>query len=144
MELSHFQSLFFIVFSGLQDIPRRSKFSVYISQDGDNPEIKEAIEEYKNWTKRLQHIRKAEIAADQAATAYLAQHYRWALNHVFNQRNHTHLIVLEDDLLLSTDALILFEQTAPLLDLDPVQKTPFSSFFPLISLLVDLVRFLLE
>ena len=38
---------------------------------------------------------------------------------MFFQGNHSHVIIIEDDMLFSPDFLALFEATAPLLELDP-------------------------
>eukprot|EP00494_Astrolonche_serrata_P025944 UN26205 len=40
-------------------------------------------------------------------TVYIARHYGWALNNVFNE-NHSHVIVLEDDMIFSKDFLEIF------------------------------------
>ena len=45
----------------------------------------------------------------QAGHAWLSQHYRWGLSKLFEERGHSHAIILEDDMLLSPDFLTLFE-----------------------------------
>ena len=47
----------------------------------------------------------------QAGHAWLSQHYRWGLKKVF-QEGHSHVIILEDDMLFSPDFLTLFEVSA--------------------------------
>ncbi len=55
----------------------------------------------------------------QAGHAWLTQHYGWALNRVFLERGHSHVIILEEDMVFSPDFLRFFEATAPLLEADP-------------------------
>ena len=55
----------------------------------------------------------------QPGHAWLTQHYKWGLDRVFFQGNHSHVIIIEDDMLFSPDFLALFEATAPLLERDP-------------------------
>ena len=49
----------------------------------------------------------------------IQQHYSFILSELFEKRRHSHVIVLEDDLQLSSSLLEFFEQTASLLDEDP-------------------------
>lgn len=56
---------------------------------------------------------------EQPGHAWLAQHYGRALRRAFDERNHSHVVVVEDDMLLSADFLRLFLAAAPLLDADP-------------------------
>jgi alpha-1,3-mannosyl-glycoprotein beta-1,2-N-acetylglucosaminyltransferase len=44
--------------------------------------------------------------------------FQWSLDRVF-ENGHSHMIVMEDDLLASPDFLAYFEQTRGLLDSDP-------------------------
>ena len=55
----------------------------------------------------------------QPGHAWLAQHYKWGLDRVFLERKHSHVIIVEDDMLFSPDFLAYFYVTAPLLDRDP-------------------------
>ena len=55
----------------------------------------------------------------QPGHAWLARHYKWGLDRVFLQRKHSHVIIVEDDMLFSPDFLSYFQATAPLLDQDP-------------------------
>ena len=45
-------------------------------------------------------------------------HYQFLLKELFEKRQHSHVIVLEDDFSLSTDLLYYFKQTAALLEAD--------------------------
>eukprot|EP01060_Flectonema_neradi_P026671 TRINITY_DN3587_c0_g2_i1.p1 TRINITY_DN3587_c0_g2~~TRINITY_DN3587_c0_g2_i1.p1 ORF type:complete len:490 (+),score=101.83 TRINITY_DN3587_c0_g2_i1:725-2194(+) len=52
------------------------------------------------------------------ATMYLAKHYKWALDEILEKRDHSHAIILEDDLVVSVDFISMMEQAAPMLDID--------------------------
>lgn len=55
----------------------------------------------------------------QPGHAWLSQHYKWALDRAFLEEGHSHVIIVEDDMLFSPDFLHFFESTAVLLDHDP-------------------------
>lgn len=55
----------------------------------------------------------------QPGHAWLSQHYKWALDRVFLEQQHSHAIIVEDDMLFSPDFLHFFQATAVLLDRDP-------------------------
>ncbi|KAK9822623.1 hypothetical protein WJX81_000062 [Elliptochloris bilobata] len=68
------------------------------------------------------------LGSNQTAHAYVAQHYKWSLDRVFElARGHSHAIVLEDgaevawyaDMELSPDFITFFKVTAVLLEADP-------------------------
>lgn len=40
----------------------------------------------------------------QPGSAWLAQHYGWALERVFSEQGHSHVVILEDDMLFSPGA----------------------------------------
>ena len=44
----------------------------------------------------------------QPGHAWLTQHYKWALDRAFHERGHSHVIVVEDDMIFSPDFLTLF------------------------------------
>ena len=46
-------------------------------------------------------------------------HYQFVLQELFERRNHSHVIILEDDLGLSPDLLNFYKQTSQLLEADP-------------------------
>ena len=117
----------------LQRADLAGKMKVYVSVDGDEDGetaalVEERREEWKNLV-HLVHPRQpiAPISKDvhgrvvptkAPGTMYLARHYKWALSEVLLKREHTHAIVVEDDMLVSKDFISLFEQTAPLLAKD--------------------------
>jgi alpha-1,3-mannosyl-glycoprotein beta-1,2-N-acetylglucosaminyltransferase len=45
--------------------------------------------------------------------------YTWAIDRIFLEKKHSHLIIAEDDMLFSPDFVAYFKQTAVLLDRDP-------------------------
>lgn len=49
----------------------------------------------------------------------LAQHFGWALEHLFNKALHPRVIVLEDDIEIAADFFDYFSAVEPLLDADP-------------------------
>ena len=72
--------------------------------------------EWKHWNRE----RIPQLYEGQAANAWLSQHYEYAIARVFGEssQNHSHIIIIEDDMLFSRDFLRLFESTAWLLDVD--------------------------
>ena len=54
----------------------------------------------------------------QEGHAWLAQHYKWGLDRAFIERQHSHVIIVEDDMLFSPDFLRYFEAMAVLLERD--------------------------
>ena len=55
----------------------------------------------------------------QPGHAWLSQHYKWALDKAFLEKQHSHVIIVEDDMLFSPDFLHFFAATAVLLEQDP-------------------------
>lgn len=97
------------------------RYPVFISQDGSDAGVAEVIHRfaalfphYHFW----QRPRKP-VWVDQVAAAWLAQHFKYALEKVLVERNHSHVIILEDDMLFASDFLSLFESTSYLLEADP-------------------------
>jgi len=113
----------------LTNIAGLKGFSVYVSQDGTDVQVAATARTfggergdlappvtrgYELW----QHPRGA-VPPRSAGHVYVAYHYKWALDRVFNEYNHSHAILVEDDMLFSIDFLRYFEATAPLLEVDP-------------------------
>ena len=73
-----------------------SMLPVYVSQDGDHAPTA-AVARRFNVT-LWQRPRVPLLSPKQQGQAYLAQHYKWALDRVLLERNHSHAIVLEDDM----------------------------------------------
>lgn len=60
--------------------PGLSDFSLYVSQDGQHPDLTDLPAKYSGSNLHLlHHTRKWLLSADQSGTAYLAQHYKWLL-----------------------------------------------------------------
>lgn len=55
----------------------------------------------------------------QPGHAWLAQHYKWGLDRAFLEKSHSHVIILEDDMIFAADFLHYFEAMAVLLEADP-------------------------
>jgi alpha-1,3-mannosyl-glycoprotein beta-1,2-N-acetylglucosaminyltransferase len=100
-------------------------FSVYVSQDGDDTKVHAVIDELRprfaaaRKYERLARRHVVEGHARTGGTAYLAQHYKTALDNVFVRRRHDWAIIVEDDMIFSPDFLGYFRDTAPLLVADP-------------------------
>ena len=95
-----------------------SRFRLYVSQDGSSPDLTQLLSPYPNLT-LMHRQREALLSPTQGGTAYLAQHYKWAFDELFFRRQHSHVVVVEDDMLVSPDFFLLFRDAAPLLDEDP-------------------------
>lgn len=101
----------------LESVVGAGRFPVYVSQDGDDAATAAVARSHNVvlWQRpRIPLLNRA-----QAGQAYLAQHYKWAFDRIFFEHNHSHAIVLEDDMLFSPDFFSYFDQTAPLLEEDP-------------------------
>ena len=73
-----------------------STLPVYVSQDGDHAPTA-AVARRFNVT-LWQRPRVPLLSPGQQGQAYLAQHYKWALDRVLLEQKHSHAIVLEDDM----------------------------------------------
>jgi alpha-1,3-mannosyl-glycoprotein beta-1,2-N-acetylglucosaminyltransferase len=105
--------------------PGVEKFTLYVSQDAGPkvPDLSDLPLKYSGSDLHLmRHPRTPLLSPDQSATAYLAQHYKWVLDRLFlaeHGRRHSHVVIMEDDMLVASDFLTLFSETAALLDSDP-------------------------
>jgi len=105
--------------TSLTSTPGHEHFRLYVSQDGSQPDLTDLSQQFGFIY--LRRERKPLLQPDQSATAYLAQHYKSILSRLFdpNQMNHSHVIVIEDDMIFSPDFFTLFIDTADLLNRDP-------------------------
>jgi len=105
--------------ASLFSVEGASALPVYVSQDGDHAPTA-AVARRFNVT-LWQRPRVPLLSPGQQGQAYLAQHYKWALDRVLlgDAQNHSHAIVLEDDMVFSPDFVRFFAQTAWLLRADP-------------------------
>lgn len=102
----------------------------YISQDGDEGGTRDVAKRAGDFT-YVSHPRTLPpllLVNDEQGqpketpgTMYLAAHYKWILDYLFTSgpTQHSHVIILEDDMRVSHDVLEMFEALAPLLEVDP-------------------------
>ncbi|DBA72905.1 TPA: hypothetical protein ACH3X2_009866 [Trebouxia sp. C0005] len=114
--------------SSLAELSGLDKVTVYISQDGQDMAVKDVIHKFEEGplappkTRRFEHWQRErlpQLGHDQPGHAWLSQHYKWALDQAFLQKGHSHVIIVEDDMLFSPDFLHFFAATAVLLEQDP-------------------------
>ena len=88
--------------ASLFSVEGASALPVYVSQDGDHAPTA-AVARRFNVT-LWQRPRVPLLSPGQQGQAYLAQHYKWALDRVLlgDAQNHSHAIVLEDDMVWSS------------------------------------------
>ena len=102
-----------------------SHYDVYVSQDGGHEATQEVASKVANQHPTLVSFwqkERPEFKVDDPkvpAWGFVAQHYKWVLDRIFEDENHSHVIIVEDDMELAVDFLTLFEKTAYLLDKDP-------------------------
>ncbi|KGN43345.1 alpha-1,3-mannosyl-glycoprotein 2-beta-N-acetylglucosaminyltransferase [Cucumis sativus] len=98
-----------------------SKYPVFVSQDGSNPDVKNKALSYDRLT-YMQHLDYAEVETERPGEliAYykIARHYKWALDQLFYKHNFSRVIILEDDMEIAPDFFSYFEAAAILLDKD--------------------------
>lgn len=96
----------------LLGLPGLEAFAVYISQDGNDsavaatvrsrtPALRGTARSFTHW----QRPRIPVLGPKQPGYAWLAQHYRWALDRVFLEQGHSHVVIVEDDMVFSPGAL---------------------------------------
>ena len=101
----------------------------YISQDGDEFQtqaVAMSFDQFTYWshprtlpdTLTLNTTDESLRTKPTPDTMFLAAHYKWALDKLFFEKNHSHVIVVEDDMRVSSDFIQFFEMAAPLLDED--------------------------
>lgn len=113
----------------LAGLPQLKKFAVYVSQDGHSSSVAAIV---TAWQRRLrkkarkfEHWQRPRVplkghSHKQLGHAWLSQHYKWGLDRVFHAPlSHSHVIVVEDDMVFSPDFLHFFQVTAVLLEKDP-------------------------
>ncbi|KAL3908214.1 MAG: hypothetical protein SGPRY_009886 [Prymnesium sp.] len=98
--------------ASLEAVERAGILPVFVSQDGNHSATAAVARSHRV---TLWQRPRIPMLKYQSGQAYLAQHYKWALDRIFLERHYSHAIVLEDDMLFSPDFLSYFEQTAWLL-----------------------------
>nr|CAD1830642.1 unnamed protein product [Ananas comosus var. bracteatus] len=98
-----------------------SKFPLFVSQDGTNPDVKSKALSYSQIT-YMQHVDLEPVHTERPGEliAYykIARHYKWALDKLFTKHNFNRVIILEDDMEIAPDFFDYFEATSTLLDND--------------------------
>ena len=120
--------------------PGGSAFPVYVSQDGDNADVRRVIE--KHGARRLVHprttlrVKPGTYLAKFPGYAYLSVHYGWALRTLFGMEAggsggggggasgggggpYEGVVILEEDIEVAADFWSYFTATAALLEADP-------------------------
>ena len=98
-----------------------NEFTVYVSCD-DSPNREQLLKAAGELGIPATHHWRATPASSQYASAPLAKiahHFKYVFEQAFTNYGHSHLILLEDDLVPAPDFLSLFRSTAHLLDQDP-------------------------
>ncbi|GMT33654.1 hypothetical protein PFISCL1PPCAC_24951, partial [Pristionchus fissidentatus] len=102
-----------------------ARFPIVVSQDGDARDVAEAIDPFVKKAGSLFHIQHSKVEPTQKMLKsdknyfFIAQHYKWALDHVFREMGYSHVIVTEDDLDMAEDFFSYFAAMKPLLEKDP-------------------------
>ena len=89
-----------------------SRFAVYVSQDGGEERVAQVVAaaapllarraaRFAHWQKLP---RVAALGPRQQGHAWLAQHYKWGMDRVFLEEGHSHVVVVEDDMIFSPGA----------------------------------------
>ncbi|MCD7464014.1 hypothetical protein HAX54_051912 [Datura stramonium] len=98
-----------------------SKYPLFISQDGSNPDVRKLALSYDQLT-YMQHLDFEPVHTERPGEliAYykIARHYKWALDQLFHKHNFSRVIILEDDMEIASDFFDYFEAGATLLDRD--------------------------
>ncbi|KAF6175896.1 hypothetical protein GIB67_003384 [Kingdonia uniflora] len=98
-----------------------SKFPLFISQDGPNENVKHKALSFNQIT-YMQHLDfetvQTERPGELIAYYKIASHYKWALDRLFYKHNFTRVIILEDDMEISSDFFDYFKAAATLIDKD--------------------------
>ena len=105
----------------LFDLDLADKFTVYVSEDANSATVRAAAREFGGRVKEVlssvPHVGTTPFA--KRGLAKIAQHFKAALEATLVTRGHSHVVMIEDDLLLSPDFLRLFWSSAWLLHEDP-------------------------
>ncbi|KAG5033576.1 hypothetical protein AAZX31_04G000400 [Glycine max] len=101
--------------------PISSRYPLFVSQDGSNPNVKSKALSYDQLS-YMQHLDFEPVQTERPGelTAYykIARHYKWALDQLFYKHNFSRVIILEDDMEIAPDFFDYFEAAASLLEKD--------------------------
>lgn len=100
-----------------------SEVPIVISQDGNDQDVRDAVEDYGSLVDSIVHTSRPSERRDGHPSPVhgyrcIAAHYRWALNQVFGSYSTDAVVVIEDDLILASDALLFLDACQPLLAQD--------------------------
>ncbi|XP_038997042.1 alpha-1,3-mannosyl-glycoprotein 2-beta-N-acetylglucosaminyltransferase-like [Hibiscus syriacus] len=99
-----------------------SKYPLFISQDGSDPNVKTKALSHYNQLTYMQHIDYDPVHTERPGELIeyykIARHYKWALDELFYKHNFDRVIILEDDMEIAPDFFYYFEAAAALLDKD--------------------------
>nr|XP_057909273.1 alpha-1,3-mannosyl-glycoprotein 2-beta-N-acetylglucosaminyltransferase a [Doryrhamphus excisus] len=106
----------------LQTRPSDKQFPIIVSQDCGHAETADVIRSYGSRVTHLTQPDLSDIAVPPEHKKFqgyykISRHYRWALNQVF--KDHSAVIIVEDDLEVAPDFFEYFGATLPLLKSDP-------------------------
>ena len=101
--------------------PISSRYPLFVSQDGSNPNVKSKALSYDQLS-YMQHLDFEPVQTERPGelTAYykIARHNKWALDQLFYKHNFSRVIILEDDMEIAPDFFDYFEAAASLLEKD--------------------------
>eukprot|EP01084_Bolivina_argentea_P169305 293510_1 len=116
------------VFTQLNKNNWNETFTIFISQDGNDNKISQIIKSYAikrkaYWLKfdySLTNRKMMKGFEQESWRVYhkISAHYKWALNKILIELNYKKLIILEEDMDISTDFFSYFYNLSPLLDID--------------------------
>ncbi|KAF8020848.1 hypothetical protein BT93_G1305 [Corymbia citriodora subsp. variegata] len=98
-----------------------SKYPLFVSQDGSDPQVREKALSYDQLT-HMQHLDSKPVQTERPGEliAYykIARHYKWALDKLFHEYKFSRVIILEDDMEIAPDFFDYFEAAAALMEKD--------------------------
>nr|CAG4643220.1 EOG090X06K9 [Ilyocryptus agilis] len=104
--------------------PNAEKFPIIVSQDCGHGATAETISSYGSQITHIQQPDQSEPEVPPNENKFrgyfkIARHYLWGLKQIFRSRNHTAVIIVEDDLDIAPDFYSYFSATYDLLSKDP-------------------------
>ncbi|XP_005998175.1 alpha-1,3-mannosyl-glycoprotein 2-beta-N-acetylglucosaminyltransferase b [Latimeria chalumnae] len=108
----------------IQYRPSKEFFPIIVSQDCGHAETSQVINSYGD---QVMHIKQPDLGDIPVPPEHrkfqgyykIARHYRWALNQVFHTFKYEAVVIVEDDLEISSDFFEYFRSAFPLLREDP-------------------------
>jgi len=101
----------------------KEKHPILVSQDGDDQNVNSVVQSFGDQVQehlRFEFREPSWYEFPGLKIYYkIAQHYGWALKKVFDEFKFYHVILLEDDMLISPDFFSYFTALSPVVDRDP-------------------------